>query len=109
MANNGAVAVLEVATCQFPVSADVDVNRRCILSQLEAAARRGARCSGRPPQDAQHRIAGRDRERGRLLRGGRLALQAQDQAPGDASVAGGPLGEASQRSFRPPRPCRRPG
>jgi len=48
VADNGAVAVLNVATCQFPVSADVDVNRHHILRQLEAAARQGARVAHFP-------------------------------------------------------------
>ncbi|HTU76148.1 MAG TPA: carbon-nitrogen hydrolase family protein [Trebonia sp.] len=42
------MAVVKVATCQFPVSADVDVNRRHILGQLDEAAQRGARVAHFP-------------------------------------------------------------
>jgi predicted amidohydrolase len=37
------MAVLPVATCQFPVSADIDANLRQVLEQMRLAASRGAR------------------------------------------------------------------
>jgi deaminated glutathione amidase len=48
MADNGVMAMVKVATSQFPVSADVDANRRHILSQLDVAAQRGARVAHFP-------------------------------------------------------------
>ena len=42
------MAMLRVATCQFPVSADVDVNRDFVRSQLTAAAQMGARVAHFP-------------------------------------------------------------
>jgi predicted amidohydrolase len=55
------VAVVKVATCQFPVSADVDANRRHILSQLDEAARQGARVA-HFPEAALSGYAGVDHE-----------------------------------------------
>jgi predicted amidohydrolase len=37
-----AVAIARVATCQFPVSSDVDANLRWIARQIRMAAKRGA-------------------------------------------------------------------
>ena len=42
------MAMVTVATCQFPVSADVDANRRHVTRQLHLAARRGARVAHFP-------------------------------------------------------------
>ena len=42
------MAILPVATCQFPVSADVDANRHHVTRQLRLAARRGARVAHFP-------------------------------------------------------------
>ncbi|HUN36273.1 MAG TPA: carbon-nitrogen hydrolase family protein [Trebonia sp.] len=55
------MAVLNVATCQFPVSADVDANRDHVRNQLEAAARQGARVA-HFPEAALSGYAGVDHE-----------------------------------------------
>ena len=46
--DNGRVPVLSVATCQFPVSADVAANLRWVKRQMTVAARRGARVAHFP-------------------------------------------------------------
>jgi deaminated glutathione amidase len=46
--DHGRVAVLKVATCQFPVSADLDTNLRYIKRQMDTASRRGARVAHFP-------------------------------------------------------------
>ena len=45
---NRVVTLLKVATCQFPVSADVEQNARWVSAQMEEAARRGARVAHFP-------------------------------------------------------------
>ena len=42
------VTVLKVATCQFPVSADVEQNAGWMIAQMEKAARGGARVAHFP-------------------------------------------------------------
>jgi predicted amidohydrolase len=51
--------VLSVATCQFPVSADVDANLRYVKRQMSVAARRGARVA-HFPEGALSGYAGTD-------------------------------------------------
>ena len=45
---NRVVTVLKVATCQFPVSADVEQNAGWVIAQMEEAARLGARVAHFP-------------------------------------------------------------
>ena len=42
------MAVLKVATCQFPVSADIGGNLRYVKRQMDTASRRGARVAHFP-------------------------------------------------------------
>ena len=53
------MAMVTVATCQFPVSADVDANLRHVTRQLQLAARRGARVA-HFPEGALSGYAGAD-------------------------------------------------
>jgi deaminated glutathione amidase len=53
------MAVLTVATCQFPVSADIDANLRRIRKQMTVAAQRGARVA-HFPEGALSGYAGTD-------------------------------------------------
>lgn len=53
------MAVLAVATCQFPVSADIGANLRYVKRQMTAAARRGARVA-HFPEGALSGYAGTD-------------------------------------------------
>jgi deaminated glutathione amidase len=46
--DHGQVAVLKVATCQFPVSADIGANLRYVKRQMATASRRGARVAHFP-------------------------------------------------------------
>jgi deaminated glutathione amidase len=53
------MAVLKVATCQFPVSADIDENARWVIRQMHEAARQGARVA-HFPEGALSGYAGTD-------------------------------------------------
>ncbi len=53
------MTVLAVATCQFPVSADIGANLRYVKGQMTAAARRGARVA-HFPEGALSGYAGTD-------------------------------------------------
>jgi deaminated glutathione amidase len=53
------VAVLTVATCQFPVSGEIGANLRQIRTQMTASARRGARVA-HFPEGALSGYAGTD-------------------------------------------------
>ena len=58
---NRVMTVLTVATCQFPVSADVEQNAGWVARQMREAARRGARVA-HFPEGALSGYAGTDFE-----------------------------------------------
>src|SRR5947208_17007751 len=53
------MAMLKVATCQFPVGADIDANLRHVRRQMLTAHRRGARVA-HFPEGALSGYAGKD-------------------------------------------------